>query len=324
MEGVRARRLGIHPHREAMRAQPAPEQASSRDARRGNPKRRRLDWLPIGFMAPALALVGLVSLYPVVDAFLLSLHATDFTRETSFVGLANYLALARDPTIWAQLGTSLLYTCGSLVLVLPASLALALLFNRKLPLRGLIRTVAILPWAVSQTISALLWGWILNPNFGVGIYALRSLLGHDVAVLSNSTGAMTTLILINVWASYPLATLLFLAALQTIPGELMEAASVDGASALAKLRHIILPLIQPTALVLLIQLTLLYFNMVTLIYVLTGGGPLGSTETIAVRVLKMSFEDWHLGTGAALGMVLTVLNLLFSLIYIRALRERSA
>ena len=150
------------------------------------------------------------------------------------------------------------------------------------------------------------------------------MLGHQVAVLSVPQGAIAALILINVWASYPLATLLFLAALQTIPTELMEAAAVDGAGFIARLNHIILPLIKPTTLVLLIQLTLLYFNMVALIFVLTGGGPLGATETIAVRLLKTSFEDWHLGTGAALGMVLSIVNLLFSLFYMRALKERSA
>ena len=182
-----------------------------------------------GFLLPTIALVTAVSLYPLVDAFLLSLHATEFARETAFVGLGNYMALARDSTIWMQLGTSLVYTGGSLVLVLPFSLALALLLNRPLPFRGLFRTIAILPWAVSQTITALLWGWILNPNFGVGILALQSLLGHRVAVLSTPSGAMAALILINGWVSYPLATLLFLAALQTIPTELMEAAAVDGA-----------------------------------------------------------------------------------------------
>ncbi len=287
-------------------------------------RHNRFNWLLIGFLGPAIALVAVVSLYPVIDAFLLSLHATSFTRETAFVGLANYIALARDPSTWAQLGNSLIYTVGSLVLVLPFSLALALLFNRPMPFRGLFRTIAILPWAVSQTITALLWSWILNPNFGIGTYVLQLLLGHQVAVLSAPAGAMAALILINVWASYPLATLLFLAALQTIPPELMEAAAVDGASFPARLWHIIVPLIKPTALVLLIQLTLLYFNMVTLIYVLTGGGPLGATETIAVRVLKVSFENWHLGTGAALGMVLSIVNLLFSLLYMRALSDRAA
>lgn len=281
-------------------------------------------WMLVGFLLPALALVAAVSLYPLVDAFLLSLHATNYARETSFVGWSNYLALASDPTVSQQLGTSLIYTGGSLVLVLPLSLALALLLNRPLPFRSLFRTIAILPWAVSQTITALLWGWILNPNFGIGLISFQAVFGHPLTVLSAPFGAMTALILINVWASYPLATLLFLAALQTIPAELMEAAAMDGAGPVARLRHIILPLIEPTALVVLIQLTLLYFNMVTLIYVLTGGGPLGATETIAVRVLKTSFEDWHLGAGAALGMVLSAVNLLFSLLYMRALKGRSA
>ncbi len=276
--------------------------------------------MAIWFIAPPVVLVIAVSIYPIITAFDLSLHATSFAETLDFVGLRNYATLLADPTIWHDAANSLVYTVGSLVLVIPYSIGVALLLNQPSPLLGLLRTLVILPWVVSQTITALLWGWLLNTDFGPATYLLQSVIGSRVALLSSPDSAMASLILVNVWASYPLATLLFLAALQTIPKELYEAARVDGASHVAQFRFITLPMIRPTMLVVVIQLTLQYFNMVTLIYVLTGGGPLSGTQTLALRVLKMSFEDWDLGSGAALGIILTMVNLLCSLFYIRALR----
>ena len=293
----------------------------ARPRRRPAPERQPINWLPFCFIAPAIVLVAIVSLYPIADAFELSLHATKFTNRLNFIGLANYVALLSDASIWRDALNSLVFTLGSLAIVMPYAMGVAILLNRRMPFRGLLRTLVILPWVVSQTITALLWGWLLSADFGPATYALQLALGERLAVLSSPSGAMAALIGVNVWASYPMATLLFLAALQTIPRELYEAAWVDGATPLAQFRHITLPMVKPTALVIVIQLTLQYFNMVTLIYVLTGGGPLSGTETLALRVLKMSFENWDLGKGAALGMILTVVNLAFSLLYIRALRS---
>lgn len=277
--------------------------------------------LVVLFIGPAIVLVVLVSLYPVVDAIALSLYATKYAEKVRFVGLQNYVDLARDPTIWKAGANSLIYTLGSLFVVIPFSLAVALLLNRPSRFQGVLRTIAILPWVISQTITALLWAWLLNADFGPVTYGIDALTGARVAILASPVWAMVALIWINVWSSYPQATLLMLAALQTIPRELYEAARIDGAGATTSFRYITLPLIRSTLLVIVIQLTLLYFNMVTLVYVFTGGGPLSSTETLALRVLKTSFENWNLGHGAALGLIITLINLVFSLLYIRTLRS---
>ncbi len=282
--------------------------------------RRRFSALAFGFIVPAAVIVFLVSIYPVLDAAVLSLFKTSYARKVAFIGLANYTALLGDPGFWRDTGNSLVFTTASLALVLPLSLGLALLLARPLPARGLVRTVVVLPWVVSQTVVALLWAWLLNGDFGPLTWLFEAAIGYRPAFLSDPSAAMASLVVVNVWASYPQATLLLLAAVQTIPHELYEAASVDGAAGVAVLRHVTLPLIRPTLLVVLIQLTLLYFNMVTLIYTLTGGGPIGSTETLAVRVMKTSFEDWNLGQGAALGLIITAINLLISMIYIKTLR----
>lgn len=273
------------------------------------------------FIGPAIVLVVLVSIYPVFDAVVLSLYTTRYAEKVRFVGLQNYAQLLADPVIWRAGVNSLVYTLGSLALVIPFSLAVALLLNRPTRLQGALRTIAILPWVISQTITALLWAWLLNADFGPVTHGVDALTGVRVAILASPFWAMAALIFINVWSSYPQATLLLLAALQTIPKELYEAARIDGAGASTSFRYITLPLIRATLLVVVIQLTLLYFNMVTLVYVFTGGGPLAATETLALRVLKTSFEDWNLGRGAALGLIITVINLAFSLFYIRTLRS---
>ncbi|MDR3436984.1 sugar ABC transporter permease [Telmatospirillum sp.] len=287
-------------------------------------RRRPLNWLPPLFIVPAVALVFLVTIYPVFDAAVLSLFETQYAEKVQFVGFDNFIHLATDPLIANALSRSLVYTLGSLAVVLPLSLGLALLLNEEFPLRGLARTVIVLPWVVSQTVVALLWAWLLNADFGPVTYLAQTLLGYRPLFLASPTAAMASTIVVNVWASYPQATLLLLAALQTIPNELYDAAKIDGTRSLQALRYVTLPLIKPTIAVVLIQLTLLYFNMVTLIYTLTGGGPMGGTETLSLRVLKTSFEDWNLGQGAALGLVITVVNFAFSLIYVLALRSRHA
>ena len=277
--------------------------------------------LPAVFIAPAIVAVFLISIYPVFDAAVLSLFQTRYAEKLKFIGLGNYAALWNDASIWASAGKSLIYTGASLALVLPLSLGLAMLLNSAIPLRSTARTVIVLPWVVSQTVVALLWAWLLNADFGPIAYAAQSLTGSRPALLASPIGAMAALVVVNVWASYPQATLLLLAAIQTVPGELHEAAHIDGASAWKRFRFVTLPLIKPTLQVVLIQLTLLYFNMVTLVFTLTGGGPLAATDTLALRVLKISFEDWNLGRGAALGLVITAINFAMSALYVRALRQ---
>ena len=140
-------------------------------------KPRKRSWLPLAFIGPATALVIAVSIYPVFDAILLSLHATRYAQKLHFVGLDNYIALLKDPSIWDDALSAVIYTVGSLALVIPYALAIALLLNRPMRFRGVVRTLAILPWVFSQTVTALLWGWLLNPEFGPINYASQQLIG---------------------------------------------------------------------------------------------------------------------------------------------------
>jgi multiple sugar transport system permease protein len=289
-------------------------------ATRGNWKRYRV---PYAFLAGAVLLVLLVSLYPIVYAVRLSLYETEYLTVGRFVGLANFARAALDPRIHNSVRASLTYVFGSLVLVLPIGLGLALLLHRPIRFRTLFRTVLIVPWIVSQTVTAMLWAWLLNPNFGPVNYLLTTLGFRRVMFVANPGLAMQTLIAANVWQSYPYAMILLLAALQTIPAQLYEAARIDGASPSKCFRYVTLPMISNVLLVVVIMSTLHCFNMVTLMYVLTGGGPVFRTETLSLKVFLEAFTHWDMSLASALGIVIFAFNIVFSLLYIRLLRRET-
>ncbi len=281
--------------------------------------KRRLQ--PYLFFAPAILLVVCVSFYPILYAFQRSLYATRYMALGKFVGLGNYIQFLGRGTGWHSLANSVIYTGASLAIALPLGFLLALLLHLPLPCRTLIRTVLILPWIVSQVIAALLWGWLLNADYGSAGFLISKLLGTRVDVFGSPDLAMAGVVLANVWHSYAFPMILLLAALQTIPADVVEAARVDGAGRWSVFWRITLPLVRPTLLITVIMLTLHYFNMVTLIFVLTGGGPANVTETLSVRVFNEAFLFQNLGFASMAGVLTFLLNLVFSLGYIRVLRQ---
>ncbi|WP_460991701.1 carbohydrate ABC transporter permease [Sinomonas soli] len=272
-----------------------------------------------GLIIPSILVVAAVSIVPIAYAVNLSLHNTTFMRVGSFAGLGNFLPIFTTPSGLAQIGRSLAYVLGSLAITVPLSLGLANLLNQEVRFRSVFRVLILLPWVVSQTVAALLWKWMVDPSYGP--LGLGNVGGTKVDFLSDPVLAMVLLIIVNVWISYPLATILCLASLQTVPSELMEAAQVDGAGAFRRFMQVTLPLMKPTLFVVAIQLTLLYFNMVTLVYTLTGGGPLDGTNVLSLSAFKQSFEFFHIGLGAAYSVVLFAFNILFGAAYIRLLRS---
>src|SRR3990170_4101713 len=183
----------------------------------------------------------------------------------------NFSALFRDPAFLRSLSTSGTYVLSSLALAIPLGLGLAVLLTQPVRGRVVFRTLIILPWVISQTVTALLWLWLLNYDFGPVNFLVRAVGGGAVDFL-DPDWALPTLVLVNVWRSYPFPTIMFLAALQTVPRELYEAVWIDGGSPAAAFRWVTLPWIRSTVLIALIAMTIEYFNMVTLIYVVTGGG----------------------------------------------------
>jgi multiple sugar transport system permease protein len=284
-------------------------------------KRNNEKWVALAFMAPALILVLLVSFYPIGVAIKWSMYETNYINSVRFVGLDNFIAIFKNETGMQNIRNSVVYVFSSIVIVIPLSTLLAVVLNTKIKYRVFFRTLIILPWVISQTVTALLWKWMTNANYGPLTYAIEKLGGPKVDLLNTPWGANLALVISNVWNTFPIALVLVLAALQTIPPELYEAGKVDGATGWKAFSKITLPLVKPTILVAVIMLSLEYFNMVTLIYVYTGGGPFSSTETLSLRAFKEGFDNWNVGLGSSFSVLLFLFNILLSLVYVRVLKS---
>ena len=278
---------------------------------------------PWALMSPAVLLVVLVTFMPIIQAINLSLHETTYLRQGRFIGFQHYQVFFEDPLSRKNLLNSFVFTFGSLALSLPLALGLALLLKRPFPGCSLFRTVLILPWVVSQLLTALLWRWLDSPAYGPVSYVLGKFAGTQMDILGDPDTAMMGLVMANVWRTFPYAMVLILAALQTVPEELYEAARIDGAGRWNLFRYVTFPMIQSTFLIALIMLSVHYFNLIELPLVLTGGGPVNRTELLGIRVYREAFILFRFGYGSAVAVVMFVANIVVSLAYIRMLRAES-
>lgn len=307
----------VHSEGTAIRAA-APSQAAI--ARRGRQLGARRNLLALAFLLPALLYVLAVTFYPAVYALQVSFHDTAYFTMGKFVGLMHYIRFLSEAEGRNNILRSLMYMGASVTVALPLGLFLAVLLNKPIRFRIFFRGAIVVPWLISQIATALLWGWLVNPQYGPVPYLLVQLTGVRLEFLGNPSQAMATLVLANVWRSFPLPLLLFLAALQAVPQDMLDAAVVDGATGLRRFWYVIFPAIRHTALIAFILLTLHYFNMVTLPLVLTGGGPVGATDVMTLRIFREGFTFYRLGIASAVAMIVFLLNLVFSLVYVRALR----
>ncbi len=257
------------------------------------------------FLLPALLFVGVAVGVPVLRVVALSFTRTDFGDDgltTRFAGLDPYARLWGDSRWWASLSTTAVFTVASVALELLLGTAIALVLHRRFPGRGLARAVVVLPWALPTAVMALAWSWILNDTFGVANDLLQrvGLLDHPVAWLGESGTALGCAVIADVWKTTPFVALIVLAGLQGIPEETVEAARVDGLSAPQRLRHVVLPLLFPSLLVAAAFRGVQAFGAFDLLYVLTGGGPGGSTETVSLYAYRCGFRYLDFGYGAAI------------------------
>jgi multiple sugar transport system permease protein len=277
-------------------------------------------WLVI---IPGLLLVGLFSVYPLVFALYVSTRRMLLTRpdQTPFIGLRNFTdVLGSDQVQIAALRT-VQFTLLTLPGVVLLGLGAALLLNQRLRGIALLRWIILLPWAVPLVAAGVMWRLLVHGNFGAlnGMLLQLGLIDSYIPFLSNPQLALVTVAVAQVWREFPLAAILVLAGLQTIPAELYEAAKVDGASALARFRHITLPLVRPSLLVVLVYETMTAVAVFDLVYVLTGGGPGNATTLFSWFAYAASFKFLNLGQGAALSLMMAVGLILLIVAYLRLL-----
>lgn len=278
--------------------------------------------LAVVFLAPALILILCMTVAPIFYAINTSLHATEYAQIKEFIGLQYYKEILGSAKGWYSIFNSVTYVLMSLILVIPLGTISAVLLNKKIAGRTIIRTLVIIPWVLSQTVTALLWKWLLNSNYGPVSYIYYSITGQKVDFFNTPLAAKFTVVLANVWNSFPIVLILILAALQSISSEIYEAAEVDGSTRLQTFFKITLPLLKPTILTAVVLQSMEYFNMVTLIYTLTSGGPFDATQTVSVLAFKEGFDYWHLGYGSASSIIILCLNMLFSIFYMKILRKK--
>jgi multiple sugar transport system permease protein len=272
----------------------------------------------IGFVLPALVLLFFVTVYPLFYVVYLSLHRKLLIFDISrFSGFDNYLFLVRDDRFWNALGNTVYFTGVSVFLELLLGLLIALLLNRAFRFKGLTRAAVLLPWAIPTVVSARMWEWMYNTDFGI----LNHLLGTKVNWLGSPVWALNAAVFMDVWKTTPFVIILLMAGLQVIPQELYQAARIDGAGSGARFRRITLPLLKPVILVVLIFRTLDAFRVFDAIYVLTGGGPANASETLSIYAYKILFQTLQFGYGSAVSVVVFLCVGFISVFYIRMLSK---
>jgi multiple sugar transport system permease protein len=282
--------------------------------------RRNHNWFAFTCCAPATAVVVLITFYPVAYAFVLSAYRTNFTRIQAYVGLGNFVRLLQDTTFLDSILRTCVFVLVSVAVSMALGYAMALLLNREMPFKGLVRALVVAPWVIAEVSAAIAWRWLLDPGLSPLMVTLRSFIVPDLDFLSHPFWAMVAVIGVSVWRFYPFPMILLLAALQTIPNEMHEAAAVDGASAWQRLLFITTPLVRGAMLIATILSTLFYFNKIVVPLVLTGGGPGQATEFMTIRLYREAFYGGNLGYASAMSCLIFMVNLVVSLLYFRVLR----
>ncbi|WP_413736797.1 carbohydrate ABC transporter permease [Sodalis sp. RH21] len=287
-------------------------------------RERRQAWV---LLAPMLVMMFLLTAWPLARTLWLSFTDAaliDSGVMPAYIGFANYLYALTDPDFLASLARTLYFTVVSVAVEGVLGVLVALLLNQHFYGRGVLRVLVILPWALPTIVNAMMWRLNFNPDYG-SINALLTqtgLIDHYRSWLGSPDSAMNSVMIADIWKNYPLVTLLTLAALQSIPEDLYEAARIDGAGAWRRFRAITLPAILAPLGVALILRTIDAFKIFDIIYVMTRGGPVDSTKTLSFFVYQESFSYLRAGSGAAYAILMTILCGVLIAIYMLMLARR--
>lgn len=278
------------------------------------PDDRRTRFTPYIFIGPAALLFAAFSLIPIIIAITLSFQDTQTLGEGQWVGLDNYAQMGSDRLFRTALLNTLVFTIGTVPTAMAAGLGLAVALNRPLPGRGVLRAMFFVPMVAAGVVVGVIMSWIFNVDYGVANNALALLGVNRIPWLTSPNMAMFTLIIVVVWTRIGFCMVIYLGALQSIPSELKEAASIDGADRWARFRSITVPMLTPTTSILLILNVVFSLQAFDVIYVMTGGGPGFSTTVLIQYVFRSAFQDGQMGYAAALGLVLVGILLVFTLL----------
>ncbi len=275
---------------------------------------------PYLYLLPATVALLLIFVYPMLRATYLGFQSYDQLLGTyEFVGLENYAELLRESDFWNSLRVSAIWVVGSVVGQFVIGFGVALLLNE--PWRGnrLARTLLLIPWVMPGLSIGVAWRLIYNPQLGLVNDLLARLGLPGQTWLSSPDSALMAVIVPNVWKAFPFVAVTMLAGLAAIPNDLYEAAKVDGAGVWQRFWHITLPSLRGLTVILTLLLSVWTFNFFDLPFVLTGGGPVNATEVMPILVYRFAFERFAFGYASALAVLMTLINLIFAVFYLRSL-----
>lgn len=275
------------------------------------------------FLSPTMVIFGAFILFPVFFSFYLSFQKWNmFNNDAVFVGLDNYIRMFQSEDFWMVLKNTAVYTFGTVPLNMLFSLTVAYWLNKKLIGKKFLRTAFFAPVVISPVAAALIWRWLYDPNYGVINYIV-SVLGFDpVNWLNEPTAAMFALIVMGVWKTFGINMVLFSAGLQGIPDSYYEAAMIDGAGKWSKFWNITLPMLGPTTFFIMIMSMISSFQVFDIVYILTSGGPLGSTKVIVFYVYEYAFKFFEMGYASAISYMLFFILLVLTMLQIKYMQKR--
>ncbi len=300
-------------------------QISVSGARRRRPPRSayRSRLYAFALLAPAIIVVLLVILYPLFLAARMSLHDIQIFRVdrglTGDMSLDNFRSMFDNPAFWRSLRITLYYVFFGVVGSFGVGMFTAVLLNQPFRGRGLARVLMVLPWPVPGVVAATIFIWLFNSSFGVVNYLLlrTGLADQPVQWFTQPVPALIAVITATIWKGYPFFTISLLAGMQSVPKELYEAARVDGAGPVQQFRFITIPALRSVIGIALVIATLWQFRVFDIIFVMTGGGPSGGTETLAIQIYREAFQYFEMSYAAAVGMITLALSVISTFFYLR-------
>jgi multiple sugar transport system permease protein len=275
---------------------------------------------------PALLVITLLNLVPLVEAIIVSVQSQNMLRPnpTAFVGLKHYYrAFFEETVLWASLRRTVIWTGGAVAGGYVLGLALALLLNMEMRGRGFFRALFLIPWVIPDVATALLWKWLYGDEFGIINFLLLrvGLVERPILWLGNPDMAMVSVIGVQIWRLYPVMFIVLLAALQNVPKDLYEAAEIDGANAWQRFRFVTLPFIRPTSVIITLLASIWTFQNFDIVYLLTGGGPADATKILPTLIYEKAFWASDLGYASALGMFTLFCLMILAVVYLLVYRS---
>jgi multiple sugar transport system permease protein len=273
---------------------------------------------PLLFIAPSFLLAFVIIAYPIIDLIRLSFNDVGtFGEMQGFVGLLNYQDVFGDELFWDVLLRTLYWTLFVVLGTVGLSIPIALALNEDFYGKGIARTIIMLPWAISLAMTAVIWKWLLNPDYGMLNHFLKSigLINENIGWLADASTAFPMQILIGILVSIPFTISILMGGLTSIPSDIYEAAYLDGSSYLQRLKTLTLPLLRPFINIAIVLNVIYVFNSFPIIWILTEGGPSNSTDILPTYLYKMAFQYGEIGLASALSVIMLIILLSFTIVY---------